>query len=101
MSERREEYEIRKPSSKFRVLLLGPSFAFGWGVNYEETFLERLRVHLAQENSTLFERLDTVNAGVPALGPIARGGLTMLLLMIGSGAVAPATRTLTHGRGTR
>jgi hypothetical protein len=54
------EYEHAKASDAMRVLLLGPSFAFGWGVNYEQSFAARLAEWLD---------IEVINAGVPALGP--------------------------------
>jgi hypothetical protein len=42
-SRAREEY--RNNDGKTKVFLVGPSFAFGWGVNYQDTFghiLEKL-----------------------------------------------------------
>jgi hypothetical protein len=65
-----DEIPVTKPDGVRRMMLLGPSFAFGWGVDFEDTFLERLREHRERIDPTLRGRLDNVNAGVPALGPI-------------------------------
>jgi len=32
------EYPLAKPSDTYRIMLLGPSYAFGWGVDYELSF---------------------------------------------------------------
>src|SRR6266536_2949688 len=32
------EYTIAKPSHTYRIMMLGPSFAFGWGSDYELSF---------------------------------------------------------------
>src|SRR5262245_46190998 len=33
---------IPKPPDHYRILALGPSFAFGWGVNYEDAYVHRI-----------------------------------------------------------
>jgi hypothetical protein len=53
-----------------RVMLLGPSFAFGWGVDYEDTFLEALGRELQAAQPEDAPVLELINAGVPALGPV-------------------------------
>jgi len=61
--------ERTKSAGTRRILLLGPSFAFGWGVDFEDTFLERLGQELRRglPPGTV---LELINAGVPALGPV-------------------------------
>ena len=49
-----------------RVLIVGDSFAWGYGVEREETFSERLEARLAAEG----KRVDVVNAGVISYSPI-------------------------------
>ena len=58
------------PGGTRRVMVLGPSFAFGWGVRCGEAFPARLGEALADGLGPL----DVVNAGVPALGPVAQLG---------------------------
>ncbi len=62
-----EYCRIRKPDT-FRVLLLGPSFAFGWGVNYEDSVAARLETML-KSAPTCGRKVEVINAGVPALSP--------------------------------
>lgn len=61
-----EEFARPKPDGVRRILLLGPSFAFGWGVDHADTFLERLREGIPAGDGVL----ELINAGVPALGPV-------------------------------
>jgi hypothetical protein len=63
-----EEYAIDKDPRVFRVMLFGPSFAFGWAVNYEDTFLARLRDMLRAGGFGAGRDIETINTGVPALG---------------------------------
>jgi hypothetical protein len=63
------DYALGKQPDKRRILLLGPSFAFGWGVNYEQTFAARLQAIL-QESSQSDRTVEVINAGVPSLGPV-------------------------------
>lgn len=67
VSEQREEYPLAKPPATCRVLLLGPSFAFGWGVNYEETLAARLENLLEQGRFSGGRNVEVINAGVPSL----------------------------------
>ena len=59
----RDGYHAReKPPGVLRVLGLGDSFVFGWGVQEEEAFLKRLEVGLRDR---IKQPVETINAGVP------------------------------------
>ncbi len=63
------EYTLAKPADVYRVMILGPSFAFGWGVNYELSFAAVLQ-HLLQERGFASDKkIEIINAGVPAIAP--------------------------------
>ena len=66
-----EEFAVPKPAGRFRVLLLGPSFAFGWGVDFEQSLGEQLRARLESAGVGAGRRIEVVNAGVPSLDPFA------------------------------
>jgi hypothetical protein len=72
VSERREEYAQEPPPGTFRVMLLGPSFAFGWGVNFEDSFAAHLERSLAEGGFAGGRRVEILNAGVPSLGATAQ-----------------------------
>lgn len=63
------EYKRDKDDDVFRIMLLGPSFAYGWGVNYENTFAAHLERLLQEREFGKGQRVELINAGVPALGP--------------------------------
>ena len=67
VSKEHEEYSRDKPSGTFRILLLGPSFAFGWGVNYEETFGVEIQRILEESHFASGRSIEVLNHGVPAL----------------------------------
>lgn len=71
VSDAREEYAIPKDPHKRRIMLLGPSFAFGWGVNYEDTFATHLEA-LLEAKASDGRDVEIINAGVPSLGPISQ-----------------------------
>jgi hypothetical protein len=64
-----EEYAPGPDASRYRIMLLGPSFAFGWGVNYEQTFAAQLKATLAEKGFSDGRQLELINRGVPALPP--------------------------------
>jgi len=67
VSKRHEEYPHHKASGKYRILLLGPSFPFGWGVDYEETFGVQLARVLKGKGFVPGQSIEVLNHGVPAL----------------------------------
>ena len=59
------EHAWKKEEGTVRILGLGDSFTFGWGVKLEETFLKQLEGRLSQQTGRTVE---TINAGVPGYG---------------------------------
>ncbi|MGQ0811537.1 MAG: SGNH/GDSL hydrolase family protein [Nitrospiraceae bacterium] len=62
---RDEEHAWEKERDTLRILGLGDSFTFGWGVSHKETFLKQLEplVHHATGRQA-----ETISAGVPGWG---------------------------------
>ena len=54
---------VPKPDDVFRVVVLGDSVVFGWGVDDEVTFVRRLQQEWVPGRSG--KRLETVNLGLP------------------------------------
>jgi acetyltransferase AlgX (SGNH hydrolase-like protein) len=67
VSEAHEEYTVRPSADTYRILLLGPSFAFGWGVDFEDTFGYQLQQFIAERGIAQKKRVEVLNHGVPAL----------------------------------
>jgi hypothetical protein len=63
------EYTLAKPSNIYRIMLLGDSFAFGWGVNYELSFAGVLQQLLQERSFAGVKRIEIIDAGVPAMSP--------------------------------
>ena len=58
-----ERHELPKPPGTYRVVILGDSQAFGWGVAYEEMFSTLLETSLNDEWTG--RRVEVINLGVP------------------------------------
>ncbi|MFH1577914.1 MAG: SGNH/GDSL hydrolase family protein [Candidatus Omnitrophota bacterium] len=56
------EYTIKKPKGSYRIIILGDSVAFGWGVDIEKTFAKRLEKLL---NSKAKKKYEVINFAVP------------------------------------
>lgn len=61
------EYTKAKPSDTYRIMLLGPSFAYGWGVDYELSFANVLQLLLQERGFAGDRKIELINAGVPAM----------------------------------
>jgi len=61
------EYTLAKPSNTYRVMILGPSFAFGWGVDYELSFAGVLQQLLQERGFAREKKIEIINAGIPAM----------------------------------
>ena len=61
------EYDLEKDPAKYRVMLMGPSFAYGHAVNYEDSFAARLEESLERQGFADARDVELINAGVPAL----------------------------------
>ncbi|BFU93732.1 MAG: protein of unknown function [Nitrospira sp.] len=59
------EHKAEKPSDVVRILGLGDSFLFGWGVSTDQVFLKQLERSLHDGSG---RRIETINAGVPGWG---------------------------------
>jgi hypothetical protein len=66
------EYTLAKPSNIYRIMLLGDSFAFGWGVNYELSFAGVLPQLLQERGFAGDKKIEIIDAGVPAMPPAAQ-----------------------------
>ena len=61
------KYPVAKPENSYRILLLGPSFAYGWGVDYEKSFAALLPRFLEARGFAPGRRIEVINAGIPAM----------------------------------
>ncbi len=62
---RTPEFADRAAPGVVRIVVLGDSSTFGWGVEHFETYGEQLRTALARRWSTDRSRIEIVNLGVP------------------------------------
>jgi len=59
---RRAPVAVEKPADVYRVLFLGPSFTFGWGSDYEDTYAARIASALRVPG----KHVELLNLGTPA-----------------------------------
>ncbi|MEW6512229.1 MAG: SGNH/GDSL hydrolase family protein [Bacteroidota bacterium] len=52
-----------KPAGTFRILSLGDSYAFGWGVREDQCYARRLEASLTR---SIGRRIEVINAGIPS-----------------------------------
>src|ERR1044071_73798 len=62
---RGQEFQIQKPPNSFRILSLGDSRTFGWGLGENETYSGVLQ-NLLQKDSPPGKIIEVINAGVNA-----------------------------------
>lgn len=60
-------YSYEKPEDVFRVMLLGPSFAFGWAADYKDAYSTRLKMFLEERSGAEQKKIEVINAGVPGM----------------------------------
>lgn len=60
----RQDLSAEKPPGVYRVLFLGPSFALGWGSQFEDAYATRVGALLRAAG----KRVEIVNLGTPAQG---------------------------------
>jgi lysophospholipase L1-like esterase len=60
---RGKDYSLEKPNSTIRIIVLGDSVAFGWGVNDDEVFSEVLERMLNNNSKKI--RYEVLNLAVP------------------------------------
>ena len=65
---RRLDVSFEKPEDVYRILMLGPSFTFGWGNEFEESYTTLIGDLLRKTGLNV----EVVNLGTPAQGPEAQ-----------------------------
>jgi len=62
---RDKDYELKKPDNVYRIMLLGDSLTFGWGVKAENRFSDLLEARLNKEvKDSKYGRFEVINTGV-------------------------------------
>lgn len=62
---REESFNRSPPENTTRILVIGDSYTYGWGVNRSERFTERFESSL---NGNYSRRFQVINAGIPGTG---------------------------------
>ena len=62
---RDKDYELKKPDNTYRIMLLGDSLTFGWGVKAEDRFSDLLEAKLNKKaKGSESGRFEVINTGV-------------------------------------
>lgn len=61
---RDREFSFEKPTGVYRVLILGDSTTFGWGVRIEDTAAKQLEKKLNEHLPPGYDKAEVINAGV-------------------------------------
>jgi lysophospholipase L1-like esterase len=67
---RDHEYSLSKPPDVYRIVMLGDSTTFGWGVTLEQTAAKILEAELNKLQVTGYNRFEVLNAGVGNYGTV-------------------------------
>lgn len=59
------EYSIPKKENTFRIVCLGGSLTWGFGVSLEDTYSKKLEYILNKQSLKLSKRFEVINAGIP------------------------------------
>jgi hypothetical protein len=59
------QYDKGRDPARYRIVVLGPSFAFGWGVNDDDSFVHALETSLRNSTVATGKRVEVIDAGVP------------------------------------
>jgi len=55
-------YDVKKPSSTYRIMMLGDSITLGWGVNSSDTFSKRIERKI--NNISNGKKFEVINTGI-------------------------------------
>lgn len=65
-------YLRQKPTDVYRIMMIGPSFTFGWANDYDDTHAAQLESILQHSAPLVNKTVEVINAGIPALRGIAQ-----------------------------
>ena len=67
-TDRPDRFYVRpKPAGVFRILLIGPSFAFGWANDYADSYGVQVKEALGRSGAFGEKNIEVINAGIPSL----------------------------------